>query len=109
METPTKPDFDWANPFSSITYEAQELALFIENDYHLWMNRRPHFWANLDRHERRNVFDADKAVKLLTYLAVEGAKKYAEGYSDKWHDMFPPSVRVEAAKYLLCVWSEGES
>lgn len=102
--------FDWIDPWGSMSHEAKELALFIENDQHLWMNRRPEFWRNLDRKERAEVFDADKAVVLLRYLSTEGAKKYHATFagSGRWHDLFPVSIRTEVAKYLVCVWSAGE-
>lgn len=81
-----------------MTSEARELAVFMENDYHLWVERRPDFWRNLDRKERRGIFDVDKAVVLMGYFVKEAAKRYG--------CTFEKSDREQVAKYLVCLWSE---
>lgn len=84
--------------FSSMTDGARELALFMENDRHLWMERRLEFWQNLNRKEQRGIFDADKAVVLMGYFVKEAAESY--GCS------FDKSDREQVAKYLVCLWNE---
>ena len=81
-----------------MSVDARELALFMENDYHLWMKRRQDFWKNLDRKERRGIFDVDKAVVLMGYFVKEGAKRYGCA--------FDKSDREQVARWLVCRWSE---
>ena len=81
-----------------MSVDARELALFMENDYHLWMKRRQDFWKNLDRKERRGIFDVDKAVVLMGYFVKEGAKRYGSS--------FDKSDREQVARWLVCRWSE---
>ena len=78
--------------------DAKELAIFMENDYRLWMERRQDFWKNLDRKERRGIFDVDKAVTLMGYFVKEGAKRYGSS--------FDKSDREQVARWLVCRWSE---
>ena len=83
------------------SHEATELHLYIVNDHHLWMRRRPEFWRNLDRHMMRGNFDSDKAVTLLMYLVGEGARQYCKEFGGTVRSVFPKDVRETVACLLL--------
>ena len=86
---------------STYSHEATELRLYIVNDWHLWMERRPEFWKNLDRHMSRGVVDSEKAVTLLMYLVGEGARQYCKEFGGTVRSVFPKDVRTEVARVLL--------
>lgn len=87
-----------ADPWGQMSPEARELALFMENDYHLWMVRRPDFWRMLDRHDARGNWERAKALKGLDYFVTEGAKKYGA--------KFDPTDRKMVANYFVALWEE---
>jgi|DEB0MinimDraft_6_1074348.scaffolds.fasta_scaffold78440_3 hypothetical protein len=83
------------------SHEATELRLYIVNDHHLWMDRRPEFWRNLDRHMVRGNFDSDKAITLLMYLVSEAARQYCKEFGGTVRSVFPKDVRESVARHLL--------
>ena len=88
-----------------MSYEADELELYLVNTeacYRAWLLPA---YQNLERKWKRGVFDRDLGIKLLAqYTLVSAAKQYHLEHgsmSTKWSTVFPPSVRVEAAESLL--------
>lgn len=91
--------------------EAVDLVLSTENDPKLWEVRRHEFAKNLERHVRRGTYDPARAVDLFTHFASEAARTYHQNYgtpSDRWHDLFPMSVRREAAEHWAETWQDWE-
>ena len=54
----------------------REVVLFTENDYNLWMNRRPNFERNLLKKLAADRYDSRQARKLWRYFADEAVKEY---------------------------------
>ena len=97
--------------WQNMSAEAVDLVLSTENDQRLWEVRRPELARNLQKHQRRGLYDSALAVRLFHHFADEAAKKYHEQFgtpSDRWHDLFPVSVRLEAAQHWAETWQDWE-
>jgi hypothetical protein len=81
-------------------HAVRELVLFFENDSHLWTRRLPEYAKNLATKMKRGTYDAGQAVKLIEYLAQEGATKYRKEFGGP-ASMFSPATRRQAAIELL--------
>lgn len=57
--------------------DAEELKLFVDNDYTLYKTMWEPITANLCKKKAKGIYDRDKAVKAFLNLARSGAKKYA--------------------------------
>lgn len=81
---------------------ATELRLFIDNDANLYRQMHTPINKNLVTKMARGTYDSTKAVKLFTYLADEGAKRYAKEYapSSIWHKLFTVPTRRAVAMSL---------
>jgi hypothetical protein len=83
--------------------DAKELALYIENDGVIYRQRTTQIIDNLKKKVKKGDYDAEKALKLWSILADEGAKKYDKQFGSKdtpWNVLFPKAVRNDAAKLL---------
>lgn len=58
----------------------REVNLFLENDYDLWMRRRPQFVLNLARKLANGTYDHKQAPALWLFLVDEAAAKYDKEY-----------------------------
>lgn len=81
--------------------EAHELSLFIENDRNLHFSQEVPIQKNLATKSAKGEYKHDLAVKMYGYLIEAGAKKYAKEHLDSasaWSRHFPPPVRKEVAE-----------
>jgi len=102
-------------------HSVKELVLFTANDGDLYRQQVQPIIENLAKKHAKGEFDAPKAVKLMGYLADNGARKYAFEFGDPmpgvqfWSQypmakasiMFPPAVRQAAAGHLLEEYMEA--
>lgn len=79
----------------SLSHEARELELYMENDYELYKQREP-FLANMRKKMKKGTYRSDLGVKLWMYYVERGARKYIKEYGGTLK-MFPPAVRREVA------------
>lgn len=101
--------------YDNLTDTQRELYLYASNTAAIWRNVE-HSYRNLERKQKRGVFDPSLAVKLLEYNATDAAKAcYKEHGSsgwdtysieprpmpNRWHDMFAPADRTAVAAALL--------
>jgi len=78
----------------------RELVLYITNDGELYRRQVIPIIDNLRKKIKRNVYDADKAVKLWKYLADAGAKKYTQEFGTPDAMIFSPATREAVAVEL---------
>lgn len=99
--------------------EARELALFTTNDFDLYRQQAQPIVENLAKKLAKGVFDRQKAIVLLGYLADNGAKKYAWNHGGdrrgkrSWEEMSvtmfdAPTRRAAAAEMLNHYMDEVE-
>jgi len=83
-------------------HAAHELKLYIDNDGDLHRRQTTSILKNLVAKRARGIYQHDLGVKLFSYLAEEGAKKYARefGSDQPWNKMFDVSTRKQAAEEL---------
>ena len=81
---------------------ARELELFIENDADLYRQQIIPILKNLWRKMVKGTYDFEKSVKLVKYLADNGARKYATEFGEgrEWSTMFSVPTRLEVARSL---------
>ena len=81
---------------------ATELVLYIENDAQLYKQQFQPIIKNLQKKFKSGKYDKDKAIKLWTYMAETGAKKYAREFADAkdWNTIFTVATRKEVARQL---------
>jgi len=84
-------------------HAATELMIFIENDAHLYRQRWTPIVKNLTRKKMKDIYDPQKAEKLMMYLVVDGAKEYAKQYGnpEEWKYIFDIPTRKQVAKELV--------
>jgi uncharacterized protein YvpB len=86
------------------TIEARELELYATN-VEAWI--KPVI-QTLSKKHRQGVFDYDKALYYVDrYCLIPAAKQYKLEHgsmSTKWSEMFPKSVRDEAALSIVDSW-----
>lgn len=80
-----------------------ELILYIENDRGLYRQQHIPIKKNLITKIAKDMYDPQKAIKLMMYLVDAGAKKYAKEFGNpaEWNLTFPKQVRLAVAKNLL--------
>lgn len=78
---------------------AQELKLYADNHSDLYRQSFQPIVSNLGKKMDKGTYDPDKAEKLWGYHADRAAQAYAKefGGGQKWHQMFTPSDRRQAA------------
>lgn len=91
---------------------ARELELYIDNDGQLYNQQYLPILKNLSKKMAKGKYDIKLAVKLWTYMADSGAKKYAKEYGSgpsyqKWSDMFSKATRIMVATELEKTNREG--
>lgn len=82
--------------------ESRELRLFADNDSNLYRQSTTPVMQNLQKKYDADTYDPDKAKTLYGYHADRAAQAYAKefgGPGQKWHQMFSPEVRREAAAH----------
>lgn len=81
---------------------ARELELYIDNDADLYRQQQQPILKNLWRKMVKGTYDFEKSVKLVKYLADNGAKKYARefGGTSDWSAMFNVPTRLAVARSL---------
>ena len=99
--------------------EAEELILYIENDYDLYRQRFVPIIKNIQRKLKRGNYDHTKAPKLWGYIVEAGAKKYhkempliIDNRKYKWYEQFPVEMRkcasqLFANKYFEEIFCNG--
>lgn len=91
--------------------DAEDLALFAENDHELYdMVIKPTF-DNLQRKLKRGIYDKNKALIAWEHVIDEAAKAYDKQLGSKrgTMTMFNKATRKEAAKILMdSIWDEDE-
>jgi hypothetical protein len=91
----------------TMTHEAKELELYIENDADLYRQQTKPIQDNLRRKFKAGKYQHDLAPKLWSYLVENGAKKYCNEFcsnDQKWFQLFTPSIRKEVAQSLADFW-----
>ena len=86
---------------------SRELRLFADNNGGLVRQSLQPIRDNLGKKMDKGVYDPQKAEKLWGYHADRAAQAYVKEHGspgDKWHAMFPPHVRKEAAAH----WEHNE-
>ena len=90
---------------NDVSHAAWELVLHAKNDRgccRAWLEPA---WRNLERKIRKETFSYELAIRLLKdYTLTNVAKDHHREHgsmADAWHQIFPPSVRQEAAEILL--------
>jgi hypothetical protein len=80
--------------------EAEELKLFIDNDYDIYRQRPQTIIKSLIRKKKRGIYNSTGAAQAFTYVVVDGAKKYAKENAGigEWNKIFPPKLRLELAR-----------
>jgi hypothetical protein len=81
---------------------SRELRLFADNDGNLHRQSFVPVVNNLSKKMDKGVYDPAKAEKLWQYHADRAAQAYTKQFGSggqKWHQMFGPEVRREAAKH----------
>lgn len=79
---------------------SRELRVFADNSADLHRQSHVPIMNNLAKKSDKGVYDPTKAAKLWGYHADRAAQAYTKQFGsagDKWHQMFPPAVRREAA------------
>ncbi len=90
----------------TISIEARELQLYIENDSTLYTQQTVCIQRNLSRKHKKGTYDHSLAPKLWKYLADNGAKKYTrefvlkDNYKENSFGVFTPDLRREAAQSM---------
>ena len=80
---------------------ARELALYIENDYELYMQYIVPYIQCLHKKREKGTYDPEKALPGWERIAAEGAKKYENEFLNvRYYRVFNKATRVEAARYL---------
>ncbi len=77
--------------------DAEDLKLYIDNDYPLHKSMYEPIIANLCKHKARGKYDSDKAVTAFLYLTRAGAKKLAT-MDDDYH--ITAAAKREAAEVM---------
>lgn len=81
---------------------SRELRMFADNNADLNRQSFQPVMSNLGKRADKGVYDPSKAEKLWGYHADRAAQAYTKQFGsagDKWHQMFPPAVRREAASH----------
>lgn len=96
---------NWPKAAGASREDADELVLYIENDYALVKRAEGSFVPNLAKKMAKGTYDIKLAAKLWTYLATEGAAKYekefGKGGPGRNHDfVFTVATRKLAAEDL---------
>jgi len=87
---------------------SRELRLFADNNANLARLSLQPIRDNLGKKMDKGVYDPQKAETLWGYHADRAAQAYVKEHGspgDKWHAMFPPQVRREAAAH----WQADEA
>ena len=81
-----------------LSYEAEELKLYIDNNSNLYKQRYIPILKNLSHQKKRNKFNKSMAVKAFMYLVDDGTRKYTREFGGNPKDVFSKSKRTELAK-----------
>jgi hypothetical protein len=83
---------------------AQYIVDSVESDGTLYRQQYRPIVVNLAKKKVKGIYEREKAIKLLGYLAESGIKKYkkaAEGYYEKKIGAIPASTKKSIAIELL--------
>jgi len=75
---------------------AREIALYADNDYQLYKQRKEPILKNLGKKHKKGQYDIEKAAKLWRYYIDAAMQKYHKEFGskgDKWFDLLEPSDR----------------
>jgi hypothetical protein len=81
---------------------SRELRLFADNDRDLHRQSMQPIRDNLGRKIDKGTYDPEKAKTLWGYHADRAAQSYVKAHGapgEKWHQMFSPATRREAAAH----------
>jgi len=84
--------------------QADELKLFIDNDYPTYQKGAAYREA-LVRRMQQGKFDLALAAKGFGWIVDEGAKKYAKDVGGTWNRLFTPATRKQVAKEMAEEWA----
>ena len=80
---------------------ARELALYIENNHHMYEYCIVPYIQNLHRKRIKGTYDPEKALPGWERIATYGAKMYENEFlSVRYYHVFNRATREEAARYL---------
>ena len=88
--------------WTDLSHEAKELVLHGDNSQQLEYQSKQPIMMNLAKKHAKGIYDPVKAKKLWGYHADRCALDYCKqfgGKDDKWHEMFKPTDRREAAAH----------
>ena len=99
-------DIECARDTTVSPEDVRELVLYITNNAQMYGQIKSAI-ANLKRKIARGIYDPEKAVDLMKYIADDGVKRYGkqfgQGASVAWLN---PATRKEIAKQLLDYYNE---
>lgn len=75
---------------------AREIALYADNDYQLYKQRKEPILKNLGKKHKKGNYDIEKAAKLWRYYIDAAMQKYHKDFGskgDKWFELLEPSDR----------------
>lgn len=85
----------------TMTHEATELKIYIENDGELYRQQTQAIHKNLSKKHKGGRYDHKLAPKMWRYLADNGAKKYTKEFDSRsGFGCFTPAMRQEVAQAL---------
>jgi nuclear transport factor 2 (NTF2) superfamily protein len=87
---------------TGLSHEANELVLYGDNTHHLYTSSHMPIVKNLAKKIKKGTYDHEKAKQLWGYHADRAAKSYHKEFGSpgqKWHQMFTPEHRKEAAAH----------
>lgn len=105
------PTMEAGKPTIADPHAAEELMLYLENDYELWMgNQKKSIEKNLAQKMKKGRYDSALAPKIWMYLADAAATKYIKDHGtpgDRIDSVFNKATRMQVADRLAKQF-EGE-
>lgn len=87
---------------TELSDNARELVLHGDNTQHLYRTSHIPIVKNLEKKQKKGVYDHEKSKKLWKYHADRAAQSYAREHGHpgaKWHEMFSTKDRKDAASH----------
>jgi len=95
-------DVSLTESYDNMSHEAKELVLHADSDERLHHSSHTPIMSNLRKKMKAGKYDSNKAKDLWKYHADRAAISYHKehgGHNDKWHEMFSPTARKQAAAH----------
>lgn len=105
------PTMEAGKPTMADPHAAEELMLYLENDFELWEgNQKKSIEKNLAQKMKKGRYDSALAPKIWMYLVEAAAKKYIKDHGtpgDRIDSVFNKATRMQVADRLAKQF-EGE-